>query len=182
MACIMCWTTSLSSCTKMIKAKCAGFMTLVFKSNYFCPDPVWKPVILATHATLLNLPEWCTRLHPMSVASKSRTSKKVRVAHLELFTLLDVCVSSLRRGHANILCIVPILTDDPRRESSSHTQNHALASPKGSETSLTLGSRSSCVCIHSPASSREASRRSSGKFKHIISVSEKGCPVMFFQQ
>ena len=33
-------------------------------------------------------------------------------------TLLDLCVSSLRRGHANLLCIVPILTDDPRRESS----------------------------------------------------------------
>ena len=36
---------------------------------------------------------------------------------LRLFTLLDLCVSSLRRGHANLLCIVPILTDDPRRES-----------------------------------------------------------------
>jgi len=34
-----------------------------------------------------------------------------------LFTLLDLCVSSLRRGHANTLCTVPILTDDPRRES-----------------------------------------------------------------
>ena len=34
-----------------------------------------------------------------------------------MFTLLDLCVSSLRRGHANLLCIVPILTDDPRRES-----------------------------------------------------------------
>ena len=34
-----------------------------------------------------------------------------------LFTLLDLCVSSLRRGHANLLCIVPILTHDPRRES-----------------------------------------------------------------
>jgi hypothetical protein len=33
-------------------------------------------------------------------------------------TLLDLCVSSLRRGHANLLCIVPILTDDPRREST----------------------------------------------------------------
>ena len=30
---------------------------------------------------------------------------------------LDLCVSSLRRGHANPLCIVPMLTDDPRRES-----------------------------------------------------------------
>jgi len=36
----------------------------------------------------------------------------------KLFTLLDLCVSSLRRGHANLLCIVPILTDDPRRESN----------------------------------------------------------------
>ena len=32
----------------------------------------------------------------------------------KLFTLLDLCVSSLRRGHANLLCIVPILADDPR--------------------------------------------------------------------
>ena len=47
-----------------------------------------------------------------------------------LFTLLDVCVSSLRRGHANFLCIVPMLTynplpakkywtHDPRRESKT---------------------------------------------------------------
>jgi len=35
---------------------------------------------------------------------------------LLLFTPLDLCVSSLRRGHANLLCIVPSLTDDPRRE------------------------------------------------------------------
>ena len=34
-----------------------------------------------------------------------------------MFTLLDLCVSSLRMGHASLLCIVPILTDDPRRES-----------------------------------------------------------------
>ena len=27
---------------------------------------------------------------------------------------LDLCVSSLRRGHADLLCIVPILTDDPQ--------------------------------------------------------------------
>ena len=32
--------------------------------------------------------------------------------------LLDFCVASLRRGHANLLCIVPILTDVPRKESS----------------------------------------------------------------
>ena len=37
--------------------------------------------------------------------------------YYKLFTLLDLCVSSLRRGHANLLCIVPSLTDDPPRES-----------------------------------------------------------------
>ena len=37
----------------------------------------------------------------------------------KLHMILDLCVSSLRRGHANLLCIVPILTDDPRRESTS---------------------------------------------------------------
>ena len=35
----------------------------------------------------------------------------------ELVALLDLCVSSLRWGHANLLCILPILTDDPRKES-----------------------------------------------------------------
>ena len=45
-----------------------------------------------------------------------RDEKGVR-GEKNLVTLLDLCVSSLRRGHANLLCIVPILTDDPRRES-----------------------------------------------------------------
>ena len=45
-----------------------------------------------------------------------QASMRVRV-YTQMFTLLDLCVSSLRRGHANLLCIVPILTDDPRRES-----------------------------------------------------------------
>ena len=36
----------------------------------------------------------------------------------KLVTLLDLCVSSLRRGHANLFCIVPILSDDPQREST----------------------------------------------------------------
>merc|ERR1719433_224933 len=48
------------------------------------------------------------KLRPNEAASSFGEAK--------LFTLLDLCVSSLRRGHANLLCIVPILTDDPRRE------------------------------------------------------------------
>jgi hypothetical protein len=46
----------------------------------------------------------------------------------KLFTLLDLCVSSLRRGHANLLCIVPILTDDPRRESNKNCFERRRAS------------------------------------------------------
>ena len=35
---------------------------------------------------------------------------------------LDLCVSSLRRGHANLLCIVPILTDVPKDTSFRNTK------------------------------------------------------------
>ena len=38
-------------------------------------------------------------------------------------SILDVCVSSLRRGHASLLCVVPILTDDPRRESEDEPRD-----------------------------------------------------------
>ena len=38
-----------------------------------------------------------------------------------------MCVSSLRRGHANLLCIVPILTDDPRRPRSLETGGPRIA-------------------------------------------------------
>ena len=48
------------------------------------------------------------------------------IADHKLFTLLDVCVSCLRRGHANLLCIVPMSTDDPRRESLSPIADHVL--------------------------------------------------------
>ena len=41
-------------------------------------------------------------------------------------TLLDLCVSSLRRGHANLLCIVPILTDVPRKESREWREHQQI--------------------------------------------------------
>ena len=44
---------------------------------------------------------------------------------IEMLTLLDLCVSSLRRGRANLLCIVQTLTDDPRIE--SEMQQHCLS-------------------------------------------------------
>ena len=39
------------------------------------------------------------------------------ISTIVLHFSICVCVSSLRRNHANILCVVPSLTDDPRRES-----------------------------------------------------------------
>jgi hypothetical protein len=52
-----------------------------------------------------------------------------REGHLDENNCLHfLCVSSLRRGHANILCIVPILTDDPRRESTKATLMKARVS------------------------------------------------------
>ena len=56
-------------------------------------------------------PRLVSGMAPTLQGGSSKRNKK------KLFTLLDLCVSSLRRGHANLLCIVPILTDDPRRES-----------------------------------------------------------------
>ncbi len=58
----------------------------------------------------------------MAVSEKSGSKQSLGMVDKpggkKLGTLPDLCVSSLRRGHANLLCIVPILSDVPRRESS----------------------------------------------------------------
>ena len=38
--------------------------------------------------------------------------------YIYIHTHISAC-HPLRRGHANLLCIVPIVTDDPRRESQN---------------------------------------------------------------
>ncbi len=55
---------------------------------------VWPTTINQSNKSWIEPPQDCNVL----------TEKKI-------VTLLDLCVSSLRRGHANLLCIVPILTD-----------------------------------------------------------------------
>ena len=57
------------------------------------------------------------QVYDISIASETEWRLFQVNLQKKLDTLLDLCVSSLRRGHANLLCIVPILTDDPRRES-----------------------------------------------------------------
>ena len=44
-----------------------------------------------------------------------------------LLTPLDLCASSLRRDHANLLYIVPILMDEPRREPLQSALNYAAS-------------------------------------------------------
>jgi hypothetical protein len=81
------------------------------------PTPPFSPYSGAT----VEEPELgsITTGHPNSETSTTLLQDRWWVGQMDkkLFTLLDLCVSSLRRGHANLLCIVPILTDDPRRES-----------------------------------------------------------------
>ena len=50
----------------------------------------------------------------------------------ELFTLLGLCVSSLRRGHANLFCTVPILTGDPPRKSERRASRFRHTLPEAS--------------------------------------------------
>ena len=50
---------------------------------------------------------------------KKETTKRKKKKEKKKRFLLDLCVSSLRRGHANLLCFVPNLTDDLFRDSES---------------------------------------------------------------
>ena len=63
--------------------------------------------------------ENCVRFSIWGRQRGRESDQEEPLARKKLCTLLDLCVSSLRRGHANLLCIVPILTDDPRRVSET---------------------------------------------------------------
>ena len=79
--------------------------------NIFDPKNIFRPKNIFDKNVL---DFFCTICFPFFLKKKIKKNQKSRK---KLVTLLDLCVSSLRRGHANLLCIVPILTDDPRRES-----------------------------------------------------------------
>ncbi len=55
---------------------------------------------------------------PQTLSHESLAGKPYDLWTLGFSTLPDLCESSLRRVHANLLCIVPFSTDDPRREST----------------------------------------------------------------
>ena len=57
-----------------------------------------------------NLSAWPPSLHWTTLPTDLSLSLSLLHTHI---TFLDLCMSSLRRGHANLLCIVPILSDVP---------------------------------------------------------------------
>ena len=72
-------------------------------------------------------------------------------------TLLDLCVSSLRSGHANLLCIVPILMgvilhpmlDDPRSSSiESDTPRPPSPTEGGASPPATRGQLKASTCYY----------------------------------
>jgi len=73
--------------------------TIIFQQNR-TQDP-FKKELLKTKCRKENIPE------RRKLTSEKLTKKK------KFGPFLDLCVSSLRRGHANLLCIVPILSDVP---------------------------------------------------------------------
>ena len=60
----------------------------------------------------------------------------------KMVTLLDLCVSSLRRGHANLLCIVPILTGVIQQPVNGRSRTMTLQSDKRRPPSPTGGGAS----------------------------------------
>ncbi len=66
---------------------------------------------------------------PASATYLHKTSQRAqRPSTTPIFTALpDLCVSSLRKGHANLIYIVSILTDNPRRESSTSPETYTKA-------------------------------------------------------
>ena len=85
-------------------------------------------VINSPRPTTRSLPAASLRSVPRGVFAWCGASSAVRSTDQlarqcnKSAILLDLCVSSLRRGHANLLCIVPIFTDDHRSGSCRLTR------------------------------------------------------------
>jgi len=102
----------------------------VFLLRHLAPEQLPTPALFPD-LTLGRRSAQLPHMHLVCVVVKSSDSSTAaselnagRNDVKKLVTLLDLCVSSLRRGHANLLCIVPILTDDPRKVSDLTWSSH----------------------------------------------------------
>ena len=118
------WARKLSrggqklSMSKISRAKADSTL----RSSRAVPHPSTNRALCRLTSEVRRDPVFSATVWPSAKAMHSLTI--IEESHYQhrhfgkkLFTLLDLCVSSLRRGLDNLLCIVPILTDDPRRES-----------------------------------------------------------------
>ena len=78
-----------------------------------------------------------------------------------------LCVSSLRRGHANLLCIVPIFADDPRLPSGSDHLHSPISYFKGNRKACYYGTGH---FFHSPRHSGNQSRAQESIRKKVQSL------------
>ena len=91
----------------------------------------------------------------LKFAAFARFQNAVMGKQKKCVTLPDLCVSSLRRGHANLLCIVPILTDDLRGGSKSKSLTKRKSSKLLLSPPLSPRSPPSYIHLPSPPSQRQ---------------------------
>ena len=73
--------------------------------------------VCINYALIMNIVNTMCAINKLDIVTiNCYVRYKIHVHYQTLFTLLDVCVSSLRRGHAILLCIAPSLMDDPPTE------------------------------------------------------------------
>ena len=63
----------------------------------------------------LAMQGWVCTAKSGTLGARHRVRITIEISQKTLEPFLDLCVSSLRRGHANLLCIVPILSDVRRQ-------------------------------------------------------------------
>ena len=90
--------------------------TFIWKSIHLEKQFIWKSIHLEKHSSGKAFTKFHLEKQAQAAHGGFEECKDMFAHDIKLITLLDLCVSSLRRVHVNLLCIAPTLTDDPRRE------------------------------------------------------------------
>jgi hypothetical protein len=117
--------------TRLFKVWAKEPITL-YSSRIYSPPAGLEPAIFGVEVRrLIHYAKGAWRV--VAAASNVLAALEVSINKLciKLSALFDLCLSSLRRGHANLLCIVAVLTDDPRRESGG-----AMFLPAGQQATV----------------------------------------------
>ena len=128
------------------------------------PSPKHESTALFNRAACSpkSLVRWKRRQIDKQKAKMEKSKIAKRKSNNTLITLLNLCMSSLCRGHANLPCLVPISTDDPRRESERSIDESNIVHQTGnfdkSETSKHSQNVKQSGPQSSPAFRRQAPR------------------------